>query len=72
MANTPSKQTQMQTGMIFPTPLSPQFLSLWKSEGAHRTQCYSLETVFEYYTEIPYRACTGPEQGIPCVVFPHR
>ena len=23
-------------------------------------------------TAIPYRASTGPEQGIPCVVFPHR
>ena len=23
-------------------------------------------------TEIPYRASTGPEQGFPCVVFPHR
>jgi hypothetical protein len=23
------------------------------------------------YTAIPYRASTGPEQGIPCVVFPH-
>ena len=29
------------------TSLSPQFLSLLKSEGTHRTQCYSLETVFE-------------------------
>ena len=24
------------------------------------------------YTAIPYRASTGPEQGFPCVVFPHR
>ena len=24
------------------------------------------------YTAIPYRARTGPEQGFPCVVFPHR
>ena len=24
------------------------------------------------YTEIPYRASTGPEQGFPCVVFPLR
>ena len=23
-------------------------------------------------TAIPYRASTGPEQGFPCVVFPHR
>jgi len=23
------------------------------------------------YTAIPYRVSTGPEQGIPCVVFPH-
>ena len=25
-----------------------------------------------WYTAIPYRASTGPEQGFPCVVFPHR
>ena len=25
-----------------------------------------------YFTAIPYRASTGPEQGFPCVVFPHR
>ena len=24
------------------------------------------------YTAIPYRARTGPEQGFPCVVFPHK
>ena len=24
------------------------------------------------YTAIPYRASTGPEQGFPSVVFPHR
>ena len=24
------------------------------------------------YTAIPYRVSTGPEQGFPCVVFPHR
>ena len=24
------------------------------------------------YTAIPYRASTGPEQGFPRVVFPHR
>ena len=24
------------------------------------------------YTAIPYRASTGPEQGFPCVLFPHR
>ena len=24
------------------------------------------------YTAIPYRASTEPEQGFPCVVFPHR
>ena len=24
------------------------------------------------YTAILYRASTGPEQGFPCVVFPHR
>ena len=24
------------------------------------------------YTAIPYMASTGPEQGFPCVVFPHR
>ena len=24
------------------------------------------------YTTIPYRASTGPKQGFPCVVFPHR
>ena len=24
------------------------------------------------FTAIPYRASTGPEQGFPCVVFPHR
>ena len=23
-------------------------------------------------TAIPYRVSTGPEQGFPCVVFPHR
>jgi hypothetical protein len=23
-------------------------------------------------TAIPYRASTGPEQGFPCVLFPHR
>ena len=26
----------------------------------------------EGYTAILYRASTGPEQGFPCVVFPHR
>ena len=25
-----------------------------------------------YHTAIPYRASTGPEQGFPCVLFPHR
>jgi hypothetical protein len=25
----------------------------------------------QYYTAIPYRASRGPEQGFPCVVFPH-
>ena len=25
-----------------------------------------------YFTAIPYRASTGPEQGFPCVLFPHR
>jgi hypothetical protein len=24
------------------------------------------------YTAIPYRASTGPVQGFPCVLFPHR
>ena len=24
------------------------------------------------HTAIPYRASTGPEQGFPCVVCPHR
>jgi hypothetical protein len=24
------------------------------------------------YNVIPYRASTGPKQGFPCVVFPHR
>ena len=24
------------------------------------------------HTAIPYRVSTGPEQGFPCVVFPHR
>ena len=24
------------------------------------------------FTAIPYRANTGPEQGFPCVLFPHR
>ena len=24
------------------------------------------------HTAIPYRASTGPDQGFPCVVFPHR
>ena len=24
------------------------------------------------FTAIPYRASTGPEQGFPCVLFPHR
>ena len=24
------------------------------------------------HTAIPYRASTGPEQGFPCVLFPHR
>jgi hypothetical protein len=24
------------------------------------------------YTAIPYKVSTGPEQGFPCVVFPHR
>ena len=26
----------------------------------------------EYYTAIPYRVSTGPEQGFPCVLFPNR
>ena len=26
----------------------------------------------KYYTAIPYRASTGPEQGFPCVVNSHR
>ena len=25
-----------------------------------------------HHTAFPYRASTGPEQGFPCVVFPHR
>ena len=25
-----------------------------------------------FYTVILYRASTGPEQGFPCLVFPHR
>ena len=25
-----------------------------------------------FRTAIPYRVSTGPEQGFPCVVFPHR
>ena len=29
-------------------------------------------TKTKFYTAIPYRASTGPEQGFPCVVFPHR
>jgi hypothetical protein len=24
-----------------------------------------------FFTAIPYRVSTGPEQGFPCVVFPH-
>ena len=28
--------------------------------------------VFYQCTAIPYRASTGPEQGFPCVIFPHR
>ena len=28
--------------------------------------------IANYYTAIPDRASTGPEQGFPCVVFPHR
>ena len=26
----------------------------------------------KFYPAIPFRASTGPEQGFPCVVFPHR
>jgi hypothetical protein len=28
--------------------------------------------IFYLCIAIPYRASTGPEQGFPCVVFPHR
>ena len=28
--------------------------------------------IANYYTAIPDRASTGPEQGFPCVVFPHK
>ena len=31
-----------------------------------------MSSTFFKYTAIPYRASTGPEQGFPCVVFPHR
>ena len=27
---------------------------------------------YEYFTAILYRASTGPEEGFPCVIFPHR
>ena len=33
---------------------------------------YGTNIVSNKYTAIPYRASTGPEQGFPCVVFPHR
>ena len=35
-------------------------------------QKYIHNPLSEYYTAIPYRASTGPEQGFPFVVFPHR
>ena len=28
--------------------------------------------MYDHYTAIPYRASTEPEQGFPCVLFPHR
>ena len=35
--------------------------------------CNLLKTTKQMsYTAIPYRVSTGPEQGFPCVVFPHR
>ena len=33
---------------------------------------YRLHSISRQYTAIPYWASTGPEQGFPCVVFPHR
>jgi hypothetical protein len=33
---------------------------------------YTMSSSGLFYTAIPYRASTGPEQGFPCVVFPHR
>ena len=35
---------------------------------------YQILTAYSFpvLTAIPYRASTGPEQGFPCVAFPHR
>ena len=30
------------------------------------------DPIGKHYTAIPYRVSTGPEQGCPCVVSPHR
>ena len=38
----------------------------------HQWKAQLLEKGSKCYTAIPYRASTGPEQGFPCVVFPHR
>ena len=34
--------------------------------------CRASEASKINYTAIPYRASTGPEQGFPCVLFPHK
>ena len=53
------------------------FFSLFTSQNVHckyllyRSGTYEKHNIWSY-TAIPYRVSTGPEQGIPCVVFPHR
>jgi hypothetical protein len=40
--------------------------------GDKQCQPIPIWTLNLAHTAIPYRASTGPEQGFPCVLFPHR
>ena len=47
----------------------------WSSVNLDLTLCWQILTTLDpryECTAIPYRVSTGPEQGFPCVVFPHR
>ena len=48
------------------------FIGSAKDDKSYRFTMIFWNSFDIQYSAIPYRASTGPEQGFPCAVFPHR